>query len=87
MIQKPALKSLLGSENLETYRFGTGTAQHMFCKVCGISPLTVPRSFPEGYNINYRCLEKDNVRSVNVTARDGRNWEEEMAKGKFGQPS
>ncbi len=85
VIEKPALKWLKGKEHLEIYKFGTGTAQHMFCKSCGISPLTVPRSYPEGYNINYRCLEKDTVRSVNVTPRDGQNWEEEMAKGNIGK--
>ena len=81
VIEKSALKSIEGKENLEVYKFGTGTAQHMFCKYCGISPLTVPRSYPEGYNINYRCLERDNVESVNVTQRDGQHWELEMAKG------
>ena len=86
IIEKSALKSLQGKENLQIYRFGTGTAQHMFCKSCGISPLTVPRSFPEGYNINYRCLQRDNVRSINVTPRDGQNWEQEMAKGNVGRP-
>ena len=86
VIEKSALTSLEGRENLEVYRFGTGTAQHMFCKSCGISPLTVPRSYPEGYNINSRCLEKDTVRSVHVTPRDGQNWEQEMAKGNAGKP-
>ena len=86
VIEKPALKSLAGKDNLEIYRFGTGTAQHMFCKHCGISPMTVPRSYPEGYNINYRCLEKDSVGSVNVTLANGREWEVEMAKGNSGKP-
>lgn len=86
VIEKSALKSLEGKENLETYKFGTGTAHHMFCKHCGISPLTVPRSYPDGYNINYRCLQRDNVSSINVTPRDGQNWEQEMAKGNHGKP-
>ena len=85
VIEKSALKSLDGKEHLQIYTFNTGTAQHMFCKTCGISPLTVPRSYPEGYNINYRCLERGNVSSVNVTRRDGQNWEQEMAKG-HGRP-
>jgi len=48
--------------------------------------LTVPRSFPEGYNINYRCLERENVGEVEVTARDGQNWEKVMADGMSGKP-
>ena len=59
----------------------------MFCKHCGISPLTVPRSHPEGYNINYRCLDKGTVGSINVTPRNGQEWEKEMAEGNLGKPS
>ncbi|KAL2039522.1 hypothetical protein N7G274_007794 [Stereocaulon virgatum] len=75
VIKADALKSLEGKEHLQEYRFNTGTAKHWFCKTCGISPLTVPRSFPEGYNINYRCLNRDNVRSATIIPRDGQNWE------------
>ncbi|KAL2050580.1 hypothetical protein ABVK25_009088 [Lepraria finkii] len=85
IIKADALKSLEGNEYLQEYTFNTGTAKHWFCKTCGISPLTVPRSFPEGYNINYRCLQRDNVRSATITSMDGQNWEEAMAAGKFGK--
>ena len=88
VIRADALKSLDGKEHLTEYTFNTGTAKHWFCKTCGISPLTVPRSFPEGYNINYRCLQQEHAREVKVTQRDGQHWEEEMAKsgGKYGKP-
>lgn len=86
VIKAPALKSLEGKEHLEEYTFNTGTAKHWFCKTCGISPLTVPRSFPEGYNINYRCLQRDYVAFAEVTPRDGQHWEETMAKGDYGKP-
>ena len=88
VIRADALKSLEGKEHLTEYTFNTRTAKHWFCKTCGISPLTVPRSFPEGYNINYRCLQRENVREVKVKQSDGQHWEEEMAKsgGKYGKP-
>jgi len=85
-IPAPALTSLSGAENLSEYKFNTGTAKHWFCKTCGISPLTVPRSFPEGYNINFRCLERDNVRGFTVTKRDGQHWEESMKASNSGKP-
>ncbi|KAK0517551.1 hypothetical protein JMJ35_000706 [Cladonia borealis] len=88
IIRASALQSLSGKENLTEYTFNTGTAKHWFCKTCGISPLTIPRSFPEGYNINFRCLQRENVREVKVTPRDGQHWEEEMGKeeGGYGKP-
>ena len=88
VIPADALKSLEGKEHLTEYTFNTGTAKHWFCKTCGISPLTIPRSFPEGYNINYRCLQRENVGEVKVKQSDGQHWEEEMAKsgGKYGKP-
>ena len=88
VIRADALKSLEGKEHLTEYTFNTGTAKHWFCKTCGISPLTIPRSFPEGFNINYRCLQRENVREVKVKQSDGQHWEEEMAKsgGKYGKP-
>lgn len=61
-ISASSLKSIEGKENLAEYRFNTGTAKHWFCKTCGICPLYVPRSNPEGYSVNWRCLEKDGFR-------------------------
>ena len=37
---------LCGRDDLTTYRFNTGTAQHTFCRHCGIHPFYVPRSDP-----------------------------------------
>ncbi|KAH9675372.1 GFA domain-containing protein [Citrus sinensis] len=41
---------LLGNseEFLTTHTFGTGTAKHVFCKVCGITSFYVPRGTPNG---------------------------------------
>jgi hypothetical protein len=66
---------LRGGEALTDYRFGTGTARHLFCKVCGIKSFYVPRSHPDGYSVNWRAL--DGVEGVVPVIRpyDGRNWE------------
>lgn len=64
-----------GAEDLATYTFGTGTARHLFCRHCGIKPFYVPRSNPDGWDINARCLDEGSVESIAVTPFDGRDWE------------
>jgi hypothetical protein len=72
---------LSGREDLTTYRFNTRTAQHHFCKHCGISPFYVPRSDPEKIDVNARCLEGVDPAALVVRPFDGRNWEESMREG------
>ena len=66
---------LSGSEFLTTYTFNTGTAKHLFCRVCGVRPFYVPRSNPDGFSVNVRCLDQAAIRSVSVLPFDGENWE------------
>jgi hypothetical protein len=66
---------LSGRDQLTTYTFGTGTAKHLFCKVCGIKSFYIPRSNPDGFSVNLRCLDQGTVRQVTVEPFDGRNWE------------
>jgi hypothetical protein len=68
-----------GRESLTSYRFNTGVAEHLFCKVCGCKPYYVPRSNPDGFSVNVRCLDRATVRSVTVKPFDGRNWEQNAA--------
>jgi hypothetical protein len=67
---------LSGADNLTTYTFGTGTAKHRFCRTCGIKSFYVPRSNPDGFSVNVRCLDEGTVRSLAVEPFDGRNWEQ-----------
>jgi hypothetical protein len=64
-----------GRDALTTYTFNTGIAQHMFCKVCGVKAFYVPRSNPNGFSVNLRCLNRATIRSVKVLPFDGQNWE------------
>lgn len=66
---------LSGADALATYTFGTGMAKHLFCKVCGIKSFYVPRSNPDGFSINVRCLDEGTLTEFTVEAFDGRNWE------------
>lgn len=66
-----------GADKLTSYSFGTGAAKHLFCSVCGIKSFYVPRSNPDGYSMNLRCLDDpQGFRSIRVIAFDGAaNWE------------
>lgn len=46
-----------GEAALREYRFGTGAARHLFCGTCGIKSVYRPRSHPEGWSVNARCLD------------------------------
>ena len=56
------------------YRFNTGVARHRFCRHCGIHPFSRPRSHPDGFDVNARCLDTA-LEEIEVVPFDGRNWE------------
>jgi len=70
---------LTSAAQITSYRFGSQVAEHLFCKTCGIKSYYQPRSHPESYSVNYRCLD-DGV-DLNPVYRqfDGRNWEDAKA--------
>jgi len=67
---------LRGADELVAYTFNTGTARHLFCRRCGVKSYYVPRSNPDGYSVNLRCLDRATVESVVVEPFDGRHWED-----------
>ncbi|MGI9288910.1 MAG: GFA family protein [Pseudomonadales bacterium] len=75
ILPKTNFKLLQGEENITTYTFNTGVAKHMFCKVCGVKPFYTPRSNPDGYAVNARCLDTK-PESLVVVQFDGVNWEQ-----------
>jgi hypothetical protein len=62
-----------GREMLTTYTFETGVARHLFCRRCGVKPFYVPRSNPDGFSVNVRCLERGTVHSVTTRRFDDRD--------------
>lgn len=74
IVPKSKFTLLTGHDNLATYTFGTGVARHLFCKTCGIKSFYIPRSNPDGYDINVRCLDTQ-PGELTVEPFDGRNWE------------
>ncbi|GLQ20677.1 GFA family protein [Algimonas porphyrae] len=70
------LRVLSGRDHLTSYRFGTQTAEHLFCQTCGIKPLYRPRSHPEAWSVNARCVEGLTI--AQRIAFDGQNWDENI---------
>ncbi|KAJ4706855.1 centromere protein V [Melia azedarach] len=68
---------LLGDskEFLTTYTFGTHTAKHTFCKVCGITSFYFPRSNPDGIAITFKCVDPGTLSHIEIKHYDGKNWE------------
>jgi hypothetical protein len=64
-----------GAERLTTYTFNTRTARHLFCSECGVKAFYRPRSNPDGWSVNARCLDEADTLAITVGAFDGRNWE------------
>jgi hypothetical protein len=80
IVPKSRFTLIQGSESLCVYTFNTGVAKHMFCKTCGVKSFYVPRSHPDGYSVNVRCLEPATIEKITVAAFDGRNWEDHAAE-------
>ncbi len=70
---------LAGAGALATYTFNTGTARHLFCGRCGVKSFYVPRSHPDGFSVNVRCLARDSIRSVTTRLFDDSRREESAA--------
>ncbi|MBI2754677.1 MAG: GFA family protein [Betaproteobacteria bacterium] len=85
IVPKSRFRLLSGEDVLTTYQFNTRTAKHLFCSVCGIKSFYVPRSHPDGYSVNARCLDEGTVEEMSVTKVDGRNWEKHYPAGR-GEP-
>lgn len=79
IVPKERFRLLSGQDALTTYTFHTGTAKHLFCSNCGIKSFYVPRSHPDGYSVNARCLDPGTVKRVHVTPFDGEHWEAHVA--------
>ena len=79
IVPKSRFRLVHGEAALTTYTFNTGVAQHYFCATCGVKPFYVPRSNPDGIDVNVRCL--DEIPGDLVIERfDGRNWEQHAHK-------
>jgi hypothetical protein len=74
IVPKSKFRLVKGEENITTYTFNTGVAKHTFCRTCGIKSFYVPRSNPDGVDVNVRCLDEP-PREMTIEPFDGRDWE------------
>ena len=72
-------KLLCGEDDLVCYQFKTKTAEHLFCRHCGVKSFYVPRSNPDGYSINVNCLDQSSFDKIEIEDFDGANWERNAA--------
>lgn len=67
-----------GEDALTEYTFNSGVARHYFCKHCGIKPFYIPRSNPDGVDVNVNCLDSK-PSNICIVQFDGQNWEDNAA--------
>jgi hypothetical protein len=82
VVPKARFRLLQSEEFLTTYTFNTNVAKHFFCSVCGVKSFYVPRSHPEGYSVNARCLDTGTVEALMIEPFNGREWEKQYPEGR-----
>ncbi|PIA29574.1 hypothetical protein AQUCO_05800009v1 [Aquilegia coerulea] len=76
IVPSTCFKLLGDSQNfLTTYTFGTHTAKHNFCNLCGITSFYIPRSNPDGIAVTLACVDPGTLTHVEIKHFDGKNWE------------
>lgn len=60
---------------LTEYRFNTRVARHLFCRHCGIKAFYRPRSHPQDYSVNLRCVDPGSFEVVSRIPFEGQQWE------------
>ena len=71
---------LSGEEALTSYRFGTGAANHLFCRICGVKSFYQPRSHPDAWSVNFHAVAAPSSLQATRRSFDGRNWEASAAQ-------
>ena len=71
-IKHEDFKITQGKKLLSEYSFGTKKARHLFCKKCGTKSFYQPRSHPDSYSINLKCVH-NGPEIKNVIHFDGKN--------------
>ncbi|WP_299133262.1 GFA family protein [uncultured Amaricoccus sp.] len=68
-----ALSNFKGRENLTEYRFASEKIQHLFCRICGIQPLSfaASRDGTPMVAVNVNCLDGVDARALPARLHDG----------------
>jgi hypothetical protein len=65
-VEEKCFRPLTPIEELSLYQWHTKTAKDYFCPNCGILPFRRPRTAPELWGINVRCLEGVDLPSIPI---------------------
>ena len=79
IVPAPRFRLLSGADVLTEYTFNTGAAKHRFCSVCGVKSFYVPRSNPDGIDVNVRCLREATIEHLDIEPFDDRTREQSEA--------
>ena len=74
IVQSTDFELIRGKESLTEYTFNTGTARHLFCRHCGVKSFYVPRSHPDGFSVNVRCINLPRNLAWKIIDFNGRDW-------------
>ncbi len=75
IVPEDRFRLLAGAERLTSYSFNTGVARHLFCDTCGVKAFYRPRSNPDGWSVNARCLDDYTRLDLRIEPFDGQHWE------------
>ena len=78
IIPKSQFKLSSDSSLLENYQFNKKIAKHYFCKKCGVKSFYQPRSHPNCWSINVRCIDNFSQLNLKINNFDGKNWQKNI---------
>jgi hypothetical protein len=85
IVLRAEFELMSGADELISYRFNTGVAEHKFCRHCGIHAFYTPRSDPDKVDVNVRCLDDVDVTRLELGSFDGKNWEQAILSATWKQ--
>ena len=74
-VPKHKFRITAGADQLTSYKFNTGVADHLFCSICGVKAFYIPRSHPDGYSVNARAVDSGTIKRMTIIPFEGADWE------------
>ena len=71
-VEDEDLRVLTALEALTLYQWHTRVAKDYFCPRCGVLPFRRPRTAPEMWAVNVRCLDGVDLNSIPIAHVQGR---------------
>ncbi len=65
-VDESCIRVLTPLEDMTLYQWHTKTAKDYFCPTCGMLPFRRPRTAPEVWTINVRCLDGVDLESIPI---------------------